>query len=145
MSLCSNFFWRGCGGFTCSGSVRHNLAKWCDCSNRSTWNQVLGPGRLSQEYRRQYLQTVSKCRAQAWQDLHASSAWFDHATHLEVQTIFDQNTDDFSLSPSSLGAASPEATSAAYIGLIVLIAGIIELSASDDNREPGDLDRKSVV
>jgi len=52
--------------------------------------------------------------------------------------FFDQNTDDFSLSPSGIGAASPEAPSAAYIGLIVLIAGIIELSASDDNREPGD-------
>merc|ERR1719362_136085 len=52
--------------------------------------------------------------------------------------IFDQNSDSFSLSPSGIGAASPEAPSAAYFGLIVLIAGLIEVSATDDNREPGD-------
>merc|ERR1712008_76635 len=52
--------------------------------------------------------------------------------------FFDQNTDNFQLSPSGIGAASPEAPSAAYVGLIILIAGIIELRANDDNREPGD-------
>jgi len=52
--------------------------------------------------------------------------------------IFEQNSDNFSLSPSGIGAASPEAPSAAYFGLIVLIAGFIEVSATDDNREPGD-------
>jgi len=52
--------------------------------------------------------------------------------------LFDQNTDNFQLSPSGIGAASPEAPSAAYLGLIILIAGLIELNTSDDGREPGD-------
>jgi len=52
--------------------------------------------------------------------------------------FFDQDTDDFQLAPSGIGAASPDSPCAAYIGVIFLVAGIIELSASDDNCDPGD-------
>jgi len=52
--------------------------------------------------------------------------------------FFDQNTDNFQQSPSGIGAAAAGTPSAAYLGLLILIAGYIELNASDDGREPGD-------
>merc|ERR1712190_634478 len=45
---------------------------------------------------------------------------------------------DFSDVPSGVGAMMPGTPTSPFLGIFVLAAGIIELNASDDGREPGD-------
>jgi len=78
----------------------------------------------------QYLPTVSKCRSQAWQDLHGGVGRFDctHSWKLPA----------FRLEPSSSQAPTPGRESAASLALITLFVGIIGHNTTDDGREHGD-------
>jgi len=60
-----------------------------------------------------------------------------HEWRFDLAYPYESPTYDFSSAPSGIGAML-EGPTAPFIGIFVLAAGLVELRASDDGREPGD-------
>jgi len=61
-----------------------------------------------------------------------------HGWRFDLAYPYYSPTYDFSSVPSGFGAAVVGTPTSPFIGLFVLAAGLVELRASDDGREPGD-------
>jgi len=61
-----------------------------------------------------------------------------HEWRFDLAYPYEAEAYDFSSVPSGIGAMAAGAPSSPFIGLFVLAAGLVELRASDDGREPGD-------